>query len=495
VTKATDQTRTPQARLDSFQQVLKVAFELHNAGRHAEAEAACRILMDIHPRDGQLLFLLGMVLHQTNRSAEARPHLELAAELQPQMARVFNGLGHVHQKLHHPLRAVEYYARAVELGMQSADLFYSMGNACHELGDMERAVTLFERAVALNPRDASSWNNLGKCLKECHRLEESIRAYDRGLAADPNCFMAHYGRAIALLMTGRLPEGFREYNRWRNFRITPRQFPQPLWQGEPIPGRTLFLHAEQGYGDAIQYARFIPQARECCGRVILECRPELKALFTHSGCAGEVIAYGEAIPPFDYYTSLISLPGILGVTLETIPRQVPYLKAAADGRLPPAPAGHLKVGVAWAGNPDHHNDAARSLGLAELAPLFQAPNAVFYSLQVTVPPRDEAVFGAGLKLVDLRGRLKDFLDTAAAVAELDLVIAVDTSVAHLAGALAKPVWTLLPYTPDWRWLMARSDSPWYPTMRLFRQAQRGQWPPVIRQVAEALEHFPATHPR
>jgi hypothetical protein len=392
----------------------------------------------------------------------------------------------VYQRLQEPARALEYFDRALALGLQSADTFYSMGNACSQLGEVERAVALFQQAVALNPRDASSWNNLGKCLKDCNRLEEAIRAYDRGLAADPHCVMAHFGRAIALLMAGRLPEGFREYNRWRNHRPTVREFSQPAWQGEPIPNRTLFLYAEQGFGDALQFSRFIPQVRARAAKVILECRPELKTLFVQAGCAEVVLAYGEAIPPFDYVTSLISLPGLLGVTLPTIPPPAPYWSIPPRQVLPPAAPGHLKVGVAWAGNPTHHNDAARSLRLAELAPLRQTPGVAFYSLQLTVPARDQEGFRALPRLVDLSGQMPDFLATAAVVAELDLVIAVDTAVAHLAGTLGKPVWTLLPFTPDWRWFLDRTDTPWYPTMRLFRQAQRGQWAPVIRQVAAAL---------
>jgi hypothetical protein len=253
----------------------------------------------------------------------------------------------------------------------------------------------------------------------------------------------------------------------------------------------LFLHAEQGFGDALQDVRFIPPARARAGaaRVILECRPELKTLFVHSGCADVVIAYGEAIPAFDCWTSLISLPGLLDLTLPAISGHTPYLQASAGPPLPPAPTGHRKVGLVWAGNPTHHNDAARSLSLAELAPLFQVPEVMFYSLQKPVPARDEADFRSAPNLVDLGGRLGDFLATAAVVAQLDLVIAVDTAVAHLAGALGKPIWTLLPFSPDWRWFLDRPDTPWYPTMRLFRQPQRGQWAPVLHQVAEALAGF------
>jgi Tfp pilus assembly protein PilF len=490
----TDNAPVPASNPDAWQRVLKVAFDLHNSGHHADAEALCRLLLPHTPQDSQLLLLLGMVLQKTGRSLEALKYLEPAAQLQPKSARILNSLGFVHQSLKNHARAVAYYAQAIELGLGAADTYYSMGNACHQLGEVERAAALFKKAVELKPCDVASWNNLGKCLNDSNRLEESIQTYDHALAIDPHYAMARYGRAVSLLAAGRLTEGFREYNQWRTHGIKPRQFPQPEWQGEAIPGRTLFLHAEQGFGDAIQYARFIPQVRERTTRVILECRPELKTFFTHCAVADIVIAYGETIPPFDYFTSLASLPGILGVTLATIPNQVPYLKISITGQWPPDPAGQLKVGVVWAGNPAHHNNAHRSLRLREFAPILQVPGVKFYSLQVPIPPQDETYFrkhfrsgpGAAANLVDLSGRFESFLATAAAVAELDLIIAVDTAVAHLAGALAKPVWTLLPFAPDWRWLLDREDTPWYPTMRLFRQNQRGQWPPVVARVAEEL---------
>jgi hypothetical protein len=217
----------------------------------------------------------------------------------------------------------------------------------------------------------------------------------------------------------------------------------------------------------------------------------LKALFVHCGCADVVIAHGEPIPPFDFFSSLPSLPGILGVDLANIPGHMPYLKAPIAGQLPPAPGGQLKVGVVWAGNPSHHNNAARSMRLEQWEPILRLPEIACYSLQAAVPPQDEIHFRSRSQLLDLSGRLENFLATATVVMELDLIITVDTAVAHLAGALAKPVWTLLPFAPDWRWLMAREDTPWYPTMRLFRQKQRGQWPPVIACVAEELGRLAA----
>jgi len=430
---------------------------------------------------------LGMVLQATGRSAEALQHLEAAAALHPGSARIFNGLGFVHLHLKNHSRAVECYGRAIELGQRAPDAYYSMGNACYQLGEVERAAALFQEATALDPQDQASWNNLGKCLQDLNRLEESLRAYDRAVAIDPVYSLARYGRALSLLAVGRLPEGFREYNQWRSHGIKPREFPQPAWQGAPVPGRTLFLHAEQGFGDAIQYARFLPTARERAGKVILECRPELKALFTHSGLADAVIAHGEPIPPFDFWGSQVSLPGILAVALATIPNRVPYLNAPAPGARLPGSDRKLKAGVVWAGNPSHHNDAARSARLQDFLPLFEVPGVTFYSFQRPVPEVDLAAFRSFSGVVDLGSGFDDFLATAAAVAELDLVITVDTAIAHLAGALAKPVWTLLPLAPDWRWMMDRPDTPWYPTMRLFRQTRRNEWGPVISRVMEELK--------
>lgn len=485
-----DNTPAPALNEDALQRALKVAFDLHNSGRQEDAEALCRLLLPHMPQDSQLLLLLGMVLQKTGRSQEALKYLEPAAKLYPKSPRILNCLGFVYQSLKNHARAVEYYGRAIELGLGAADTYYCMGNACHQLGEVERAAELFKKAVELKPLDVASWNNLAKCLNDSNCLEESIQTYDRALAIDPQYALARYGRAVTLLAAGRWTEGFREYNQWRTHGIKQRQFPRPEWQGDPISGQTLFLHAEQGFGDAIQYARFLPQVRERTGKVILECRPELKTFFTRCAAAEVVLAYGETIPPFDCFTSLASLPGILDVTLSNIPNQVPYLKISIDGNLPPAPAGKLKVGVVWAGNPSHHNNANRSIPLREFAPILQVPDVHFYSLQLPVPPQDETQFQSFLQstpnLTDLSGQLNSFLETATAVAGMDLIIAVDTGVAHLAGALARPVWTLLPFAPDWRWLLEREDTPWYPTMRLFRQKKRAQWQSVIARVSEGL---------
>jgi Flp pilus assembly protein TadD len=472
--------------MDSFDRSLKLAFEMHNAGRSVEAEALCRVLMPIRPQDAQLLFLLGMILHKAGRDEEAAEWLSLAARCQSQSARIFNGLGCVYQKLRDHSRAAAAFEKALKLEPQSAATEYNLGSTCYKLGQVGKAETLFRSAVEKDPHDSASWNNLGKCLKELNRLDESIAAYNRALEIAPEYALARYGRAVSLLTAGRLPEGFRDYE-WRWHLVTPRQFRQPEWNGTPAPGQTLFLHAEQGFGDAMQMVRFVPAARERVGRVILECRPGLEKLLQYSNCADVVIPYGVEIPPFDFRLSLISLPRVLGVTLDTIPNRTPYLRAPACKRLPPAQPGRLKVGLAWAGNSEHHQDAARSLRLEQLAPVLQVPGVVFYNLQQPVPAGDQSCLRQFSAVIQSDLKLADFLDTASVAAEMDLVISVDTAVAHLAGALGKPVWILLQHSPDWRWFLERPDSPWYPTAQLFRQAERSKWEEPIFRVAEALK--------
>ncbi|MDR3458618.1 MAG: tetratricopeptide repeat-containing glycosyltransferase family protein [Verrucomicrobiae bacterium] len=464
---------------------MKLAFAAHHEGRHAEAEALCRLLLPGNPADAQLLYLLGMILHKAGRDAEAADHLQRAAALQPAAAHIFSGVGCAQRGLGDWAGARQSFARATELEPRNGDHFYHLGLAEHALGQLERALAAFQKAVELNPRDFMSWNNLGKIFQQFNRLDESLAAYDHALKISPDYELAKTGRAILLLTAGRLGEGFREFESpWKQNR--PRIFARPRWRGESVAGQTVFIHAERGFGDGIHFARFVPAVRERAARVILECRPELKSLFVLSDCAGEVVAFGEPVPAFDVFTSLMSLPGLLGITENSIPGRVPYLRAPPASNLPPAKNGNLKVGFAWAGSAAHPDDASRSMPLELFAPILQTPGVTFYSLQLPVPERDKPFFQSLPALVDLSPALNDYLATATFMAQLDLVIAVDTSVVHLAGALAMPVWTLTQFDADWRWFLDRSDTPWYPTMRLFRQTQRGQWPPVVARVAEAL---------
>jgi len=277
----------------------------------------------------------------------------------------------------------------------------------------------------------------------------------------------------------------------QGFPVHPRNFTKPQWDGRALEGRTLLLHAEQGLGDAIQFIRYLPLMSQRGGRIIIECYAELQRLFQIMAGRCQIVACGQPLPAFDLHCPLLSLPRVFGTTLSNIPHVVPYLHPDAEearkwhhrllwqSRL-------VNVGLAWMGNPAHKNDRSRSIKLARLAPLGQVPGVRFFSLQKGEAAAETKTPPSGMELVDWTQELKDFADTAGLIANLDLVIAVDTAVVHLAGAMGKPVWTLLPFVPDWRWLLEREDSPWYPTMRLFRQNSWGDWDSVITRVVDAL---------
>jgi hypothetical protein len=269
---------------------------------------------------------------------------------------------------------------------------------------------------------------------------------------------------------------------------------QHEWDGGQLAGRTILLHAEQGFGDTLQFIRYLPLVQERGRQIVLECQPELRRLLQSNMPDMSIVSRGHALPPFDVQCPLMSLPRIFATDLTNIPPSVPHLEANADdiavwrNRLAEhtAPA---KVGLVWAGNPDHANDRNRSVELASLAPLAEVPGVRFFSLQKGEAVSETNKLTTNMDLTDTAAELMDFADTAALIANLDLIITVDTAVAHLAGAMGRPVWTLLPFVPDWRWLLNREDSPWYPTMRLFRQPTIGDWEAVFRRVAEELAAF------
>jgi hypothetical protein len=301
---------------------------------------------------------------------------------------------------------------------------------------------------------------------------------------------------MALLQLGDFAAGAAEYE-WRLRPGRGAALPsleRPLWDGRPLPSKTILLRTEQGLGDAIQFVRYAPLVRARCGRVLLQCPPELSLLFATTPGIDQVVTTDEALPAFDAQAPLMSLMRILETRLESIPAEVPYLAADPErvatlrARLGSAKA--LKVGLVWAGNPNFKGDRDRSLtSLSLLEPLLGVEGVSFFSLQKGERTGEIAALGLSERIVDLAPALDDFADTAAAISQLDLVISTCTSVPHLAGAMARPVWTLLAFAADWRWLLDREDSPWYPTMRLFRQRARGDWPGVIARVADELRHY------
>ena len=354
-------------------------------------------------------------------------------------------------------------------------------------GQLPEALACFEQALAIDEHYAEAHSNRGVALQGQGRFPEALAAYQRAIQLQPEGAEPRYNRSMLLLLLGDLPQGWAEYEwRWRRREMRPlvRNLPRPLWDGGDLGGQTLFLHAEQGLGDTLQFIRYLPQVLQRNGQVIVECQAELKSLLWQSGPAVQWMEAGEPLPAFDWHCPLLSLPRVLGTTLSSLPRPIPYLQAQAEAvqhwreRLAAESRGG-KVGLVWAGRPQHKNDRHRSLNLSALTPLGSVPNTSFYSLQKGPAAQQAQSPPGGMRLIDHTEELKDFADTAALVANLDLVISVDTAVVHLAGAMGKEVWVLLPFVPDWRWLLEREDSPWYPSLRLFRQPALGDWDSVI----------------
>lgn len=365
-------------------------------------------------------------------------------------------------------------------------LWNNRGNTLLELARYAEAAESYNHALKLAPELHDARVALASCLQAIGYLNEALAACDTVLRALPDHAEAHWNRALLLLLHGQYAEGWQEYEwRWKKRRFTSplRRFSQPQWQGEPLTGKTILIHAEQGFGDTLQFCRYVPLIAASASQVVFECHPPLAALMATLGPGITVVTMGQPLPPFDCHLPLLSLPRLLGTTLESIPCSVPYLQAPAD-RIPFWQSvmprdGLRKVGLCWAGN--SYPDPGRSIPVAAQAPLADCGGVSFVSLQL-----GEGGERSSLHMVNLTMLVRDFADTAALVAQLDLVITIDTAVAHLAGALGKQVWVLLPAAPDWRWGLGRDDCPWYPTMRLYRQQQQSHWTAVLEQVAAAL---------
>lgn len=353
-------------------------------------------------------------------------------------------------------------------------------------GDVGEASRLYRMAVTLDPGDPVAHYNLGNASRQRLELGDALRRYGHATDLDPAYSTPRWNDAITRLMAGDWTTGFLRYEwRWRDLE-SPIPTHAPWWQGEPLAGRRIVLLGEQGFGDMIHFVRYARAVVENGGRVVLECYPQLRRLFSTLSPGVELIDLGASPGPVDLQAALMQLPPIFGTTPAGAYAPIPYLSPPADGpRLPPAPA-RFKVGLVWAGNPRIEKFHKRSATLAEFAPILDVDNIAAYSLQIGPRTADVGRLGLQDRIQDLAPLVRDFADTAALIAQLDLVIAVDTAVAHLAGALGKPVWMLPTYVPDWRWLLGREDTPWYPTMRLYRQAEDRRWPPVIARIVRDL---------
>jgi Flp pilus assembly protein TadD len=472
----------------------QTALQHHQAGRLSQARDLYQQILAQQPDHAGALHLSGVIALQEGRNDLAVDLIGKAIALGPSSPEAHCNLGIALQEKGQLTGAVAAYRRAIALKPNYPAAHSNLGAALRDTDKLDEAIAAFRQAIALGPSFADAHSNLGIALRDKGQLDDAITAYRQALALKPDYPEAHHNLALLLLLRGDFLAGWNEFEwRWRckQFPSPCRTFDQPQWDGSDLAGRTILLHAEQGFGDTIQLIRYVPLVASRRGKVILQCGPELQRLLGRTTGIARWVGPGGDLPPFDIHCPLLSLPRAFGTTLQSIPQAVPYLQADAEGverwrRELAADGGRFRVGLAWAGRPTHRNDRNRSLSLSTLAPLAQARGMTFYSLQKGEAGKQAANPPAGLELVDWTAELNDFADTAALIANLDLVISVDTAVVHLAGAMAKPAWTLLPFVPDWRWLLEREDSPWYPTMRLFRQPSRGDWGSVIARVAEAL---------
>jgi tetratricopeptide (TPR) repeat protein len=487
---------------------------LKKIGRMEEAIAAYRRVIVLKPRDAKAHVNLGIALKQTGRVDEAIAAYGEAIALEPNLAEAHHKLGIARQGKGQLDEAITEYRQAIAL-KPDAEVFCSLGNALQDQGQLDEAAAAHRQAIALRRDFAEAHYNLGNVLQDERWLEEAIVAYHQSLALRPDYVEAHnnlgnafrkkgqfddaaaaYRRAIALspsnadahsnlalvlLLRGEYEEGWWEFEwRWKveGFASCKPWLERPFWDGNELAGRTILLHGEQGFGDVIQFVRYVPLTVERGGRVILGVRPELVRLLRRLPGVERCITVNDPLPDFDVHCPLQSLPRLFRTTLQSIPLQRDPLLADLElvrmwgVRVGKQPSG-LKVGLVWAGNPKQANDRNRSMTLSTLAPLADLPGIQFFSLQKGEAGKQAADSLSRMAIVDWATELGDFADTAALMANLDLIISVDTAVAHLAGAMGKPVWVLLTALADWRWLQVREDSPWYPTMRLFRQSTAG----------------------
>ncbi len=442
--------------------------------------------------EAERLFQEAMSHQAAGRLDEAVAGYARALALQPLDSRAYNNLGVALRAQGKPHAALASYRRARALKPEDPGLHSNMGNVLRTLGLLEEAAASIRRSIELRPEAADPWRNLGLVLRDLGELDEAIDCFDRALALRPDHVDTLWDQTYARLLAGDLERGFAGYEvRWGLAEAAPRGFEAPMWDGGALDGRTILLYAEQGYGDTIQFARYVPLVAARGGRVVLECKAEMRALLQHLPGVAAFAVKGEDLPPYDVQAPLASLPWLFGTRLDTIPAAVPYLVAPAGPGpgLEPAPGIKARVGIAWGGSPTHKNDRNRSLPLVQFLELAARPEVALYSLQKGARAKELAETGAGALIRDLDPHMGDFAATARLVAALDLVITVDTSVAHLAGALGQPVWILVPFAPDWRWLRDREDSPWYPMARLFRQDRAGDWSSLFERVGRALDAF------
>jgi tetratricopeptide (TPR) repeat protein len=463
------------------------------AHRDLNDAAACfEQALALEPGYAEAHYNLGNVFSAQGKLDRAVACYQRALALRPDRPDFHNELGNALRDQGKFEPAMESCERALTLKPNYAEAHYNLGNVFGDQGKLDNAVGCYERALALKPNYPDAHTNLIVTLRDQGRIDDAMACCKRALAFHPDSADTHFSDAYFRLLTGDFVEGWRKYEwRWLIKEVTPHGLSVPLWDGKDLRGRTILLHCEQGLGDSIQCVRFARLVKDKHGTVLLSCPHSLARLFKDVAGVDGIFTDGRGLPGYDVHAPLMSLPGLFQTNLDSIPAEAPYLQsdparvAVWRDRL----AGYrgLKVGISWRGRPTHKDDRKRSMTAAQFTEFLNIPGLTVVSLQKDGTAGEiETLGNIPGSFFDAGPLLEDFSDTASVMADLDLVIAVDTSVCHLAGALAAPVWTLLPFAPDWRWLLQREDSPWYPAMRLFRQPKIGDWQSVLERVRDEL---------
>jgi tetratricopeptide (TPR) repeat protein len=473
-------------------------------GRNEDAAASYGRALELNPGDALARYYRGNCLLALGRPEAALEDFDAALVLRPDLAEAHNNRGNALRQLGRVNEALVALRRAVELKPDFAEAHYNLGIALREAGQFPAALAAYDRAVALKADFADAHYNRGIVLKDLQRHREALESYDRALALRPDFVEAHWNAGLCALQIGEFARGWAEHEwRWQRpaGQSLRRDFAAPLWLGDAdLNGKTLLLHSEHGFGDSLQFCRYAEKAAALGARVVLEVERPLLALLASLAGVDTLVVKGEALADFDLHCPLMSLPLAFKTDLASLPAKPRYL-AAPDARAALwserlGARTRPRLGIAWSGNPVHGNDKNRSLGFVQLAAALPGDLGLeIHCLQKTIRAEDEADFATRPDIRDWRAQLNDFADTAALCEAMDLIVSVDTSIAHLAGALGRPLWILLPRNPDWRWLLERDDSPWYPSARLFRQEILGDWQPVLERLAREVRDRYGAPPR
>ena len=458
--------------------------------------------IEIQPDFAEAYYNRGNVQREMGRCSAAMESYREAVRLRKDYHEAYNNFGNLLKDLGNLEAASDNYRLAINARPDFAEAHFNLGNIMLQERQMAAAIERFKQAIALKPTYAEAHSNTGNACKELGRYQDALQHYNRALYHKPDLAEANFNRSLIHLLHQDFQQGWEGFE-WR-FKLPdagavyPHRFKVPRWDGSNFKGRRLLVHCEQGFGDTLQFIRYLPMVKKLGGSVIFETRKELMGILKKVPGMDSLIQRspdGNHGEPFDYHIPLMSLPGVFQTRLETIPSHTPYIladdrKLVKWRRIISGQKPEFKIGIVWAGRPGHTNDHNRSCGMDVFLPLSQIPGVQLFSLQKGEGVARLKEVSNGGAIVNLGERLVDFEDTAGAIANLDLIVSVDTAVAHLAGAMGNPVWLLLPFVPDWRWLLNRTDTPWYPTMRLFRQPEAGDWHTVFRNVSESLKELP-----